>query len=92
MQKIDCAFVDLKLPDPSGTDLLMSLGARDTSVVIITAFASVETAVRAMKLGAVDYLQKPFDNRDIVTLADRICRGPPTGAEVHATGWSEAPK
>ena len=44
-------------------------------MVIITAFASVDTAVRAMKLGAVDYLQKPFDNQDIVALADRLCRG-----------------
>ena len=72
-RRIDCAFVDLKLPDASGTDLVASLGAHDTSVVIITAFASVDTAVRAMKLGAMDYLQKPFDNRDIVTLADRLC-------------------
>jgi DNA-binding NtrC family response regulator len=35
----------------------------------------VDTAVRAMKLGAADYLQKPFDNQDIVTLADRLCFG-----------------
>jgi two-component system response regulator AtoC len=72
-QRFDCAFVDLKLPDLSGTDLLGDLGATGTAVVIITAFASVDTAVGAMKLGAVDYLQKPFDNQDIVTLADRLC-------------------
>jgi two-component system response regulator AtoC len=73
--RIDCAFVDLKLPDLSGTDLLADFRAGKTSVVIITAYASVDTAVRAMKLGAVDYLQKPFDNQDIVTLADRLCIG-----------------
>jgi len=74
-ERFDCAFVDLKLPDLSGTDLLADLKAAGTAVVIITAFASVDTAVRAMKLGAVDYLQKPFDNHDIVALADRLCLG-----------------
>jgi len=74
--RFDCAFVDLKLPDLSGTDLLSDLREAGTAVVVITAFASVDTAVRAMKLGAVDYLQKPFDNQDIVALADRLCVGP----------------
>ncbi len=76
-ERFDCAFVDLKLPDASGTDLLADLKAAGTAVVIITAFATVDTAVRAMKLGAVDYLQKPFDNHDIVALADRLCLGAP---------------
>ena len=74
-ERFDCAFVDLKLPDLSGTDLLGDLKGAGTAVVIITAFATVDTAVRAMKLGAVDYLQKPFDNHDIVALADRLCLG-----------------
>jgi len=74
-ERFDCAFVDLKLPDLSGTDLLSDLKQSGTAVVIITAFASVDTAVHAMKLGAVDYLQKPFDNHDIVALADRLCLG-----------------
>ncbi len=74
-ERFDCAFVDLKLPDLSGTELLADLQAAGTAVVIITAYASVDTAVRAMKLGAVDYLQKPFDNHDIVALADRLCLG-----------------
>jgi two-component system, NtrC family, response regulator AtoC len=73
--RFDCAFVDLKLPDLNGTDLLGDLREAGTAVVIITAFASVDTAVGAMKLGAVDYLQKPFDNQDIVALADRLCLG-----------------
>ena len=74
-ERFDCAFVDLKLPDLNGTDLLTDLRGSGTAVVIITAFASVDTAVRAMKLGAVDYLQKPFDNQDIVALADRLYGG-----------------
>jgi DNA-binding NtrC family response regulator len=74
-ERFDCAFVDLKLPDLSGTELLSDLQQAGTAVVIITAYATVETAVRAMKLGARDYLQKPFDNHDILLLADRICLG-----------------
>ncbi len=74
-ERFDCAFVDLKLPDLSGTDLLSDLKRTGTAVVIITAFATVETAVKAMKMGAADYLQKPFDNHDIVALADRLCLG-----------------
>jgi DNA-binding NtrC family response regulator len=74
-EKFDCAFVDLKLPDLSGTELLGDLQHAGTAVVIITAYATVETAVRAMKMGAVDYLQKPFDNHDILLLADRLCLG-----------------
>jgi len=74
-ERFDCAFVDLKLPDLNGTELLGDLKQAGTAVVIITAFASVDTAVHAMKLGAVDYLQKPFDNHDIVALADRLCLG-----------------
>ncbi len=74
-ERFDCAFVDLRLPDLSGTDLLSDLKSSGTAVVIITAYATVDTAVRAMKLGAVDYLQKPFDNHDIVALADRLCLG-----------------
>jgi DNA-binding NtrC family response regulator len=81
-ERIDCAFIDLKLPDSSGTDLLADLRAGNTPAVIITAYATVDTAVRAMKLGAADYLQKPFDNRDIVAMADRLCIGTAKGEYV----------
>jgi DNA-binding NtrC family response regulator len=86
-ERFDCAFVDLKLPDLNGTDLLADLRGGGTAVVIITAFASVDTAVRAMKLGAVDYLQKPFDNQDIVALADRLCLGVRGAADADAESF-----
>jgi len=73
--RFDCAFVDLKLPDMPGTELLPDLRDAGSAVVVITAYATVDTAVRAMKLGAVDYLQKPFDNQDVVALAERLCNG-----------------
>lgn len=73
--RFDCAFVDLKLPDMPGTELLPDLRDAGSAVVVITAYATVDTAVRAMKLGAADYLQKPFDNQDVVAIAERLCNG-----------------
>jgi len=62
VEPADIALVDLQLPGMSGLDLLRHLRDRhrDADVVIITAHASVETAVDAMKEGALDYLAKPF--------------------------------
>jgi len=55
---------DLQLPDGTGLDVLKLVKetSPDVPVVMITAFATVRTAVDAMKLGAFDYVQKPFDN------------------------------
>jgi len=63
----DLLLLDLKLPDMDGLRILKevrSLGL-DTSVIIITGYASVESAVEAMKLGASDYLKKPFGTQEI---------------------------
>ena len=58
----DVAFIDLRLRDESGLDLLASLARLSPrlAVVIITAFASIDSAVDAMRRGAFDYLPKPF--------------------------------
>ncbi len=89
-ERVDCAFVDLQLPDVQGLELVSRLRENDTPVVIITAYATVETAVHAMKLGAVDYIQKPFDNRDLVDMADRLClRGTRASALVPIDGTNE---
>lgn len=60
----DLVVTDLKLPDGSGLDVLRQVkeNAPDVPVIMITAFATVQTAVAAMKSGAYDYLMKPFDN------------------------------
>src|SRR5262245_52213898 len=57
------ALVDLQMPKMSGLELLRSLRELypETAVVILTAYGSVARAVDAMKLGAVDFLEKPFD-------------------------------
>jgi putative nucleotidyltransferase with HDIG domain len=62
-------LVDLKLPGMSGIDVLREVKglAPGTDVVTITSHASMETAVEALRLGARDYLVKPFDELEIVT-------------------------
>jgi len=63
----DIIITDLKMPKVSGFDLLKSIKETSpaTVVVIITAFGTTESAVDAMKLGAFDYIQKPFKINDI---------------------------
>ncbi|MFT3837698.1 MAG: sigma-54 dependent transcriptional regulator [Myxococcaceae bacterium] len=67
----DVAVLDIKMPNLSGMDLLKALkSARpDVEVLMMTAFATVETAVEAVKAGAYDYLTKPFENIDVLSLA-----------------------
>src|SRR5687768_9306684 len=67
----DLIFVDIRLPDGEGTDLLKQINARPQKplVVMITGFASVESAVQCMQAGAFDYIIKPFSSDTIeVTL------------------------
>jgi signal transduction histidine kinase len=63
----DLVLLDLKLPGMSGLDLLHEIEMRrmDLLVVMITAFASIETAVTATKRGAFDFLPKPFTPKDL---------------------------
>lgn len=58
----DLVFLDIKLPEMSGTEVLRNIRAagNNTPVIIMTAFATVKNAVECTKLGAVQYLQKPF--------------------------------
>ncbi|MBK3332179.1 sigma-54-dependent Fis family transcriptional regulator [Persephonella atlantica] len=70
----DLAFVDLRLPGCSGIDVLKKMKERNpkTEVVIITAFASSDTAVEAIKLGAYDYISKPFELNELRLLIRNV--------------------
>ncbi len=59
----DLAILDIRMPDISGIDLLRVVKekAPETEVVMITAYASIDTATKALRAGALDYLIKPFD-------------------------------
>jgi len=73
-QDIDIIFTDLKMPGASGHDLLVQSRARspETSVVLVTAFGTIEGAVAAMREGAYDYLTKPIDLDELDLLIGRI--------------------
>jgi two-component system response regulator PilR (NtrC family) len=62
-EPIDLLISDIKMPDLSGVEVLRAAKTIDQDIlgIMITAFASTETAVEAMRLGACDYLSKPFD-------------------------------
>ena len=62
-ESIDVLISDIKMPDMSGVDVLRAAKRIDPDIlgIMITAFASTETAIEAMRLGACDYLSKPFD-------------------------------
>jgi len=62
-EPVDLLISDIQMPDLSGVDVLRAAKKIDQDIlgIMITAFASTETAVEAMRLGACDYLSKPFD-------------------------------
>ena len=70
----DIALVDLKMPKMDGLELMerMKELKPDIQVIIITAYATVHTAVQAMKMGAYDYLVKPFNPEEISLLINRL--------------------
>src|SRR5262249_26062609 len=81
---VDLLVTDLRLPGLGGLDLLRELRRRDVDVpaIVITAHGTVEDAVAAMKLGAFDFLSKPFSPADLLHMAGRAAAGPaPAGAE-----------
>jgi NtrC-family two-component system response regulator AlgB len=75
-RSFDIAFVDLRLGNESGMDLIPYLLADSPwmKIVVITAYASIETAVEAMRRGAMDYLPKPFKPDQVRHLTRKIQR------------------
>ena len=67
-------FLDLKMPGMDGMEVLRRIGSQwpKTRVIIITAHGTIQSAVEAMKLGAVDFIQKPFSPGEIRELAKRV--------------------
>jgi DNA-binding NtrC family response regulator len=69
----DCVITDLRMPKLSGLELLEKIKALNPElpVIVITAFGEVETAVAAVKAGAFDYINKPFNRDDILLTLER---------------------
>jgi DNA-binding NtrC family response regulator len=86
----DVVLLDLQMPEIGGLDVLRSIRAADPecAVILMTAHASVESAIEAVKLGALDYLTKPLDLdrlRDLLTTVQKGIERRETLLEIDAT-------
>ena len=72
-RSFDLVLSDIRMPGMSGMDLLTQIRSEhaDMAVMMLTAVSSMETAVEAMKIGAYDYVIKPFETDDLVMRVDR---------------------
>ncbi|MEG8946292.1 sigma-54-dependent transcriptional regulator [Rosettibacter firmus] len=70
----DLSFVDLKMQPINGIQVLEALKkiSPDTTIVLMTAYGSIETAVEAIKKGAYDYITKPFTHKEFLHIVDRV--------------------
>jgi two-component system, NtrC family, response regulator AtoC len=69
----DVAICDLRLPDGNGLELLQKWRrtAPSMPVILVTAHGAIDSAITALRLGAFDYLQKPFNMKDLVAAVKR---------------------
>lgn len=72
-EEFDLVILDIRMPDINGIDLLSEIKSRfpDTEVVMITAYASLNTATNALRYGALDYLMKPFDRASVLDVVEK---------------------
>ena len=73
--RFDAILADVRLPGRPGTDLVGKVGGRP--VILMTSYATVRGAVGSMRMGAVDYLSKPFDLDELLRAIRRITDGRP---------------
>lgn len=81
--KYDLIITDLKMPGMDGMELLQEAIAQypEIKIVLISAHGTVDNAVEAMKLGAVDFLQKPFTPKELRNLVYNVLEAEPNAAE-----------
>ena len=77
----DVIISDLRLPGAPGTDLIK---ATSTPVLIMTSYSSIKSAIDSMKMGAVDYIAKPFEHNEIIEAVAKIIRENPSQRQVNA--------
>ncbi|MEC8701204.1 MAG: sigma-54 dependent transcriptional regulator [Pseudomonadota bacterium] len=81
MDAFDVIISDLRLPGAPGTDLIK---ATSTPVLIMTSYSSIKSAIDSMKMGAVDYIAKPFEHNEIIEAVAKIIRENPSQRQVNA--------
>ena len=72
----DLVLADIRMPGMDGIQLLKKIKMQRQSieVIIMTGYATVETAVKSMKYGAFDYLSKPFEKDELLHLIDKVVK------------------
>jgi DNA-binding NtrC family response regulator len=69
----DLVLLDLKLPDKDGLELLKTVNSNSLSrIIVMTGYATVQCAINSMKLGAVDFLQKPFTEEELLETVNNV--------------------
>ena len=71
LDKFDVVISDLRLPGAPGTDIIKATKA---PVLIMTSYSSIRSAIDSMKMGAVDYIAKPFEHNEIIETLSKIIR------------------
>jgi DNA-binding NtrC family response regulator len=68
-ERFDLVLTDLKMPDMDGIEVLRIIKGKwpETAVIIVTGYQTVDTAVKAIKLGAYDYIEKPFTPDSLIS-------------------------
>ncbi len=87
----DLLITDLKMPYINGVELLESAKTQypGLKVILMTAYASVDTAISAMKAGAEDYIIKPFPLDEMVLLVDKVDKARKLTQEINFRRWDE---
>jgi len=80
---VDVVILDLMIPGSSGLEIFKELKQidKEVQVIFLTAYGTIETAIEAMRLGAVDYMQKPFNNEEIKHRIHRVLKEKETERE-----------
>lgn len=83
-QQPDVILLDLVLPDGDGMDLFKNIEVRgSTEIILMTGYASIETSIQALRLGAADYLIKPVNPKQLRGVLSRIARPTELKAEIN---------
>lgn len=91
---VDLVLLDYRLPDMTGMDVLTEIkkSSSTTQVIIMTSFSDIRTAVKAMKMGAYEYITKPVNPDELLMLVQQALKRDSSATQVSAAPKPDAPK